>query len=106
MPTRTANTRSPSCPAGASWHRAGNDTYRLGVGLDKIKGLKESLPGMVPASPSPLYPGNLHTLVEINPKPGDESVKADFELDPGRTVKGKLVGPDGEPVAGALDDGC
>jgi hypothetical protein len=80
---------------------AGNDTYRLGVGLDKIKGLKESLPGMVPASPSPLYPGNLHRLVEINPKPGDESVKADFELDPGRTVKGKLVGPDGEPVAGA-----
>jgi hypothetical protein len=82
--------------------RAGNDTYRLGIGFDKIKGLKEALPGMFPASPYPLYPGNLHTLVEINPKAGDESVTADIELDRGRTLKGKLVGPDGEPVAGAL----
>ena len=82
--------------------RAGNDTYRLGVGFDKIKGLKERLPGMIPAQPYPLYPGNLHTLVEINPKAGDESVRADIELDRGRTLKGKLVGPDGEPVAGAL----
>ena len=39
MPMRTANSRSPSCPAGASWAPGfGNDTYRLAVGIDKIKG--------------------------------------------------------------------
>ncbi len=82
--------------------RSGSDTYRLGVGFDKIKGLKEVLPGMFRARPHSLYPGNHNTLVEINPKAGDESVTADIELDRGRTLTGKLVGPDGEPVAGAL----
>ena len=41
-------------------------------------------------------------IVEINPKAGDESVTADMEFERGRTVKGTLIGPDGEPVAGAL----
>ncbi len=47
-------------------------------------------------------PSNFNTLVEIDPRPGEESVTVDIGLDRGRTLKGKLVGPDGEPVAGAL----
>jgi hypothetical protein len=82
--------------------RFGNETYRLGVGIDKIKGLKMESPGLVRARPSSLTPTNYHTLVEVNPKEGDESVTTDIEFDRGRTLKGKLVGPDGEPVAGAL----
>ena len=57
---------------------------------------------MIRAHPSDLIPTNYNTLVEIDPKAGEDSVKADIELDPGRTLKGKLVGPDGEPVVGAL----
>jgi hypothetical protein len=30
------------------------------------------------------------------------TVQVDIKLDPGRTLKGKLIGPDGEPVVGAL----
>jgi hypothetical protein len=82
--------------------RFGNDTYRRGVGFEKIKGLKEPLPGMFSANPYPLYPRNLNTLVEINPKLGEEFVRTDIELDRGRTLKGQLVGPDGTAVAGAL----
>jgi RNA polymerase sigma factor (sigma-70 family) len=82
--------------------RFGNATYRVGVGMDKIKGLKTGPFGMVHTRPYSLTPGNYNTLVAIDPKAGDESVTADIELDCGRTLKGKLVGPDREPVAGAL----
>jgi hypothetical protein len=82
--------------------RFGNDTYRLGVGIDKIKGLKTGPLGMVRARPHSLSPQNFNMLVGIDPKEGEEAVTADIELDRGRTLRGKLVGPDGEPVAGAL----
>ena len=53
-------------------------------------------------APDEIIPANFNTLVEIDPRPGEESVTVDIGLDRGRTLKGKLVGPDGEPVAGAL----
>ena len=52
--------------------------------------------------PDQIIPANFNTLIEIDPRPGEESVTVDIGLDRGRTLKGKLVGPDGEPVAGAL----
>jgi len=82
--------------------RFGNDTYRHGVGIDKIRGLKAAPDGTVLARPELLIWRKFHTLVEVDPKEGEESVRADIELDRGRTLKGKLVGPNGEPVAGAL----
>ncbi len=81
--------------------RKGNDTYRLGLGTDKIPGLKVTS-GMVMSRPSYLVPTNFNTIVGIDPKPGDESVVTDIELDRGRTLKGTLVGPSGEPVSGAF----
>ena len=82
--------------------RFGNETYRLGVGIEKIKGLKMALPGMFRARPSPFYPRNYNTVVEIDPKEGDTLITTDIELDRGRTLTGTLVGPGGKPVAGAL----
>jgi RNA polymerase sigma factor (sigma-70 family) len=76
--------------------------YRLGAGLENIKGLHSRGLAPVPALPNPIMPTNFHTLVEIDPRPGEESVTVDIGLDRGRTLKGKLVGPDGEPVAGTL----
>ncbi|WP_435011013.1 sigma-70 family RNA polymerase sigma factor [Tundrisphaera lichenicola] len=81
--------------------RAGNEIYRLGVGADRIEGLKGMSMQIVNTRPSGLIVNNFSTLVEVNPKVGDESVTADIILDRGRTLKGKLVGPDGEPVVGA-----
>jgi RNA polymerase sigma factor (sigma-70 family) len=83
-----------------------SDAYIMGTGADKIKGL---------SNPLALVPGDLcliinqHTLAEINPKAGDESITCDAALDPGRTLAGKIFGPDGKPLAGArvsgLNDG-
>ena len=73
--------------------RLGNVPYRLGIRCRRDQGSD---------GPMPTCRRPINTLVEIEPKPGDESVTADIELDRGRTLKGRLVGPDGEPVAGAL----
>jgi hypothetical protein len=74
-----------------------SDSYITGVGADKIKGF----------DPHAIIPGHhlllmtKHTLVEINPKPDDESIICDVALAPGRTLTGRIVGPDGKPLAGA-----
>jgi protocatechuate 3,4-dioxygenase beta subunit len=82
--------------------RFGNDTYRLGVGIAKIKGLTEAFPGTYAAKPHYLSAMNYNMLVEVDARPGDASVSADMQFERGRTLKGSLKGPDGEPVSGAL----
>jgi hypothetical protein len=41
-----------------------------------------------------------HGYQIINPKPGTESLAVDFRLDPGQTVTGRVVGPDGKAFVG------
>jgi RNA polymerase sigma factor (sigma-70 family) len=74
-----------------------SDPYVTGVGADKIKGFNPL--ALIPADPFLLM--KKHTLVEINPKPDDESITCDVALDPGRTLAGRIVGPDGKPLGGA-----
>jgi hypothetical protein len=77
--------------------------YRIGAGLDSIKGLKSrGLEVVSTTRPDAIIPANFNTLIEIDPRPGEESITVDIGLDRGRTLKGKLVGREGEPVAGAL----
>jgi RNA polymerase sigma factor (sigma-70 family) len=79
--------------------RAYKDDYRMGVGADQIKGPRE---GQIWSTyPTRLYPGNYHTIVEVAPKPGDEAITCDVVVDPGRTLKGTILGPDCRPLAGA-----
>ncbi len=75
----------------------GSDSYVQGAGADKIKGFNPLK--LIPGDPCLLV--NQHTLVEINPKPDDESITCDLPLETGRTLAGKIVGPDGTPLAGA-----
>ena len=76
--------------------------YRIGAGLENIKGRDPRGLDVVAARPNEIIPSNFNTLIEIDPRLGEESITVDIGLDRGRTLKGKLVGPDGEPVAGAL----
>jgi hypothetical protein len=82
--------------------RSTYDRYRMGVGVDRIKG--NGVEGgfeLIRTRPFLLHRGNYHVLVPINPEPGAESITCDVELGPGRTLKGIVIGPDGQPLAGA-----
>lgn len=87
--------------------RAGNEPYRMGVGSEALKGLRKEAgqADMVDAEPSDLMPANYHTLVVIDPQPGDESFACEIALDRGKRVKATVVGPDGAPLAGVRVEG-
>jgi RNA polymerase sigma factor (sigma-70 family) len=86
--------------------RSTYDRYRMGIGADRIKGNRaEGGFELIRTRPYLLHPGNYHLLVPINPEPGAESITCDVVLDPGRTLKGIVVGPDGQPLAGARVSG-
>jgi hypothetical protein len=72
----------------------------MGVGAEQIEGKLGDGP-FLDTLPYRLYPGNEHTIAEISPKAGDESITCDVYLDPGRTLQGTAVGPDGKPLTGA-----
>jgi RNA polymerase sigma factor (sigma-70 family) len=82
--------------------RAWGDRYRLGVGADTIKGLKPN--GHFRTVP-PLFVQGYHRLVELSPAAAAKQVTCDLVLDPGRTLKGRVLGPDGKPLAGVRVSG-
>ncbi|SRR5579883_1083038 len=82
--------------------RAYQDRYIRGVGADKIKGRRyQGQDNLFITVPYFVIAGNYNMLVEIDPKPGDESIRCDMALDPGRTLKGAVLDTDGKPLAGA-----
>ena len=82
---------------------AAEDRYLHGIGAAKIKGL---LPPRTPQTlPSICLPEQFHALAEVNLEAGAGPVTCHLVLDPGRTLAGTVVGPDGQPLAGALTSG-
>jgi RNA polymerase sigma factor (sigma-70 family) len=69
--------------------------YLTDVGGDKIKDLRDTFSAF-----------RFNTAAEVNPEKGAESVTCDLALDPGRSLAGKVVGPDGEPLTGVRVSGC
>jgi RNA polymerase sigma factor (sigma-70 family) len=53
----------------------------------------------------PLTQLDYHALVLLNPEAKTESLRRDVALETGRPIRGKIVGPDGEPVSGAAAEG-
>jgi RNA polymerase sigma factor (sigma-70 family) len=81
----------------------GGDRYRMGVGADQIKGKDEG--GLFRTFPYLVHDRNFHTLVEVNPAKDAGAVTIEVLLDPGLTLTGTVLGPDGKPLAGALAGG-
>src|SRR5262249_14211496 len=107
-PTRDDGTfRTVALPGpGIITVRSTYDRYRMGIGADRIKGHRaEGNLDLIRTRPFLLHPGNYHVLMPIDPEPGAESVTCDVVLDPGRTLNGIVIGPDGQPLAGARISG-
>ncbi len=83
--------------------RAQNTNYVLGIGADTIKGREAN--GLFRTAPHYALAANYHRLVEIDPRPTDESITCNLTLDPGCTLSGTVLDPDGKPLAGARVSG-
>jgi hypothetical protein len=79
--------------------RGWSDHYRMGVGADQIKGMFEQ--GLFNTVPYLQETNTMHRYVEISPAEGAESITCDLLLDPGRMLRGTVVGTDGKLLAGA-----
>jgi RNA polymerase sigma factor (sigma-70 family) len=79
--------------------RAWGDHYLLDVGADQIPGRDEQ--GFYQTYPHFVGASLYHTLVEVNPAKDAESLICNLIVDPGMTLTGKVLGPDGKPLAGA-----
>ncbi len=77
--------------------RALKDHYLVGQGADKIAGAMEY---GFQTDPHICDPQRLHAIVAINPSEDTGSLTCDLALDPGITISGTVVGPDGKPLAG------
>jgi hypothetical protein len=75
--------------------------YLMAVGADDIQGLRE---GRFVTHPHICDATLYNTLVEINPPKDAESIVCDVVLDPGKSVSGTILDPDGRPLKGASID--
>ena len=81
--------------------RAGNETYRMGVGAERIKEKRMKI-GLETISlvPRSIIVNNFHVLTEINPPEGVDEAAFELALDRGDVVKGRVLDPEGRPLAG------
>jgi 5-hydroxyisourate hydrolase-like protein (transthyretin family) len=82
-------------------------SYRYGVGYEAIDAPKEGKSDWLltyrnPINPGPKWPSAMR---EINPDKSVEEVKLDIELDPGASVRIRMVDAQDKPVTGADCDG-
>jgi hypothetical protein len=73
----------------AVWART-SGLYPRGLGAGKIN-------SKFPDVPLFMY----HAVAQVNPPEGAEGVVRDFELDPGQVLRGRVLDPEGRPLAGA-----
>src|SRR6185436_8201627 len=78
-------------------------SYRYGVGYEAISAPKVEKTDWLLTYRNPVNPGLKWPSVmrEIDPQKGVEEFKLDLELDPGASVKIRIVDQNGQPVTGA-----
>ena len=85
---------------------AGNEGYRMGVGAERIKEKKMTISlESISLLSELIYVNNFNVLSEINPPEGVSAATFELALDRGDIVKGRVLDPDGRPLAGAQPRG-
>jgi hypothetical protein len=76
------------------------------TGFEKIKGFERQgdIAGFNTV-PHQLHVDEWHAIIEVNPEDRAESIDVELQVDPGRTLTGMVVDPEGQPVTGALASG-
>jgi hypothetical protein len=77
--------------------------YLTGVGAEKIKGQRDQ--GDFFTWPYIVMPLTHHSLAGVEPGPGTRELPCDLALDPGKTIRGTILDPDGKPLAGVAVTG-
>jgi RNA polymerase sigma factor (sigma-70 family) len=80
--------------------RAWSDRYLVAVGIEKFK-TRGDVPWTIEGTVPGCFAINYHTLVEVEPTKDAASLTCNITVDPGRILKGTVIGPDGKPLAGA-----
>ena len=75
--------------------------YRFGYGSEAIKGMNERGHFATWWNPGPPGKDWPMSMKEINPAEGSDVVHVDLELDPGATVRVRVVDPEGNPLYGS-----
>jgi protocatechuate 3,4-dioxygenase beta subunit len=75
--------------------------YLHGQGAEAISGPRDERIDSFVTRPYMCTTFRFDTLVGIEPDAKAESVACDVQVDPGKTVKGTILDPDGKPLAGA-----
>jgi hypothetical protein len=80
--------------------RAFVEHYIKGLGATNIPDPDHN--GILDTHPYNVIPTNYHTIAAIDPPPGTQTLTCDLVVDPGRSLVGTVLGPDGAPLSGAL----
>ncbi len=79
-----------------------SDRYLLANQREDAEGTKEEHLATEPHAVSAI---SYNAFARIDPPKGSDSVKRDVTLDPGQTITGMILDPDGRPLAGARSHG-
>jgi RNA polymerase sigma factor (sigma-70 family) len=82
--------------------RAQEERYLHGIGADAIKDFDRQM-GAFRSYPFYCATADKHVLAEINPAVGTREIDVELQVDPGRTVKGTVVGPDDLVIRGGVE---
>lgn len=78
--------------------------YPRAAGAKQIRGARlmhDGTPAEFETDPAPCFSFNFNSLAEVNPADEAKSHVQNFQLDPGTILHGKILDPQGRPLAGA-----
>jgi hypothetical protein len=81
---------------------AEEDRFLLSVGADQIPAADKTSTNVEFIETHPLFmSAEHHAFVQVNPKEDGKTTACDVQLDPGKTIQGTILDPDGKPLDGA-----
>jgi hypothetical protein len=102
IPGRDGRFTIPALPGrGPIGVRASND-YLIGIGADAIQGLDQKMDAFL-TYPSYCFRLSCNVFTEINAAPGTEEITLELQVDPGRTVQGRIADTAGRPIRGDVE---